>query len=151
MKQLNAILVMLGTLFFLGCSQENCKIDFESKSNLYNSALKSIYTLNLEMNSNETYFRPIREIRIVDSLVSSEVFNEIEYIEVHEDSTIIFQAPNCNSENGFRDVVYLLAYVPKGIEHLKGKRNLGDYNKIKEDWYLAEHLNSTQNRANEKH
>lgn len=139
------ISIVLGAFFLFGCSQESCKIDFESNTNLYRNALTSIFDLNLEMVSDKNYFRIVRVIREDDSIVSPKVFDEIDFIEIHEDSTIIFQAPNCNQESSIHDVVNILVYAPKGAEHFKRKRNIGDYNKVLDKWYLAEHITTLAN------
>jgi len=128
-----------------GCSSESCRIDFDNNSEIYSFALEEIFAMNLKMDSEEPFRRPILLIYEKDSLVNSEVFSEIEFIECHEDSTIIFQAPNCDGQSDFRDVVYFLAYSPKGPEHIKRKRNIGKIKKVKENWYLCKHIESIAN------
>lgn len=129
----------------LSCSSESCKIDFEGNSNLYTKALNEIYNLNIKMNSDEPYYRPVLSFTESNNKIDINVFDEIEFIECHEDGTIIFQAPDCDKESYFRNVIYFLAYSPKGKSHLEKKRNIGALKKIKKDWFLGEHIETLSN------
>ena len=54
----------------------------------------------------------------------------------------IFQAFNCQKESSLRDVVYFLSYSPKGIKHLKGKRNTTNVIEIEKNWFYGKHINT---------
>lgn len=97
------------------------------------------------MDSNETYFRIVKSYTKSTSPFGTEIFKEVEFIECHEDGTIIFQAPNCNKESGFRDVVCFVAYIPMGVDHIKRKRSIGELEKVRENWFLGTHINSLAN------
>ncbi|EZH72351.1 hypothetical protein ATO12_23140 [Aquimarina atlantica] len=129
----------------LSCSSESCKIDFERNSDLYGQALNEIYNLNLKMDSDEPHHKPVLLFTKLNNKIDTNVFDEIEFIECHEDGTVIFQAPDCDNESDFRNVIYFLAYSPKGKSHLEKKRNIGSLKKIKEDWFLGEHIETLAN------
>jgi hypothetical protein len=141
-KYILKLIIYLFMIFFSSCSTENCKINYELNSEKYKNALSLIFDMNLSMNSNNTYYRPILTIHEDDNLIDSTIFDEIEFIECHEDGTIIFQAYNCNPQNDFRDVVYILAYSSKGLNHIEGKRNIGKIINVDDNWYLCEHIYS---------
>ncbi|NME71258.1 hypothetical protein [Flammeovirga aprica] len=132
-------------VFFGSCESESCKIDFLKNEQYYIEALEKIHSLHLEMNSNQFYYRPILSISQRDEILNAKLSTEIQFIECHADSTIIFQAPNCNNEYALRDVVYFLAYAPKGIEQIKHKRNLGGIEEVSKNWYLCKHIYSLAN------
>ena len=142
MKFLPKFILIFIAVFVTGCSQESCKIDFDSSKSEFEDAISTIMELDLKMDSNQIYFRPIKIIRKKDKIISASIFEQIEFIECHQDSTVIFQAPNCDEETGFRDVIYILAYSPKGIEHLERKRNLVDIKEVAPDWFLGQHINT---------
>ena len=127
---------------FISCETENCQINYESDLNIYNEAVKKIHELGLGMNSNETYFRPAKSFNSDSKILNKNVFDEVEYVECHKDSTIIFQAYNCQNENSLKDVVYFLSYCPKGIEHLNRKRNLQSVIEIERNWFYGKHINT---------
>ena len=135
-------LLILILLLFYQCTSESCKINYELHSEKYDKALSVILEMNLVMNSIETHYRPVLKIDKDDNLLDTSLFDEIEFVECHEDSTIIFQAPNCEQENALRDVVYILVYSPKGIKHIKGKRNIGKIEVVGDNWYLCKHIYS---------
>jgi hypothetical protein len=126
----------------ISCETERCQIDYKSNLNIYKEAVKSIHRLDLEMNSEKTYFQPVRSINQNSKILSKLIFKEIDYVECHKDSTIIFQAYNCQKETSLRDVVYLLSYSPKGIQHLEGKRNTQNIIEIETNWFYGKHINT---------
>ena len=87
MKLFKKFISIVSIILFFGCSGENCTIDFKSNPSLYKNTLNSLFSLNLEMESEEPYYQPIQKIRVEDGIVSPEVFKEIDFIEVHKDST----------------------------------------------------------------
>ncbi len=97
------------------------------------------------MNSNEPYYRPILSLTESNNKISTNIFGEIEFIECHEDGTIIFQAPDCDSQSDFRNVIYFLAYSTKGKSHLEKKRNIGNLKNIKKNWFLGKHIKTLAN------
>jgi len=107
--------------------------------------LDEILNLGLESSSNEPYNGAVLIITKEKNIVSENVFDEIDFIECHEDGTIIFQAPNCDLETDFRDVVYCLAYAPKGIEHIKRKKKADDIKQLENHWYLFKDISSIAN------
>ncbi|WP_034244831.1 hypothetical protein [Aquimarina atlantica] len=142
MKYILRIILLIS---ILSCSSESCKIDFERNSDLYGQALNEIYNLNLKMDSDEPHHKPVLLFTKLNNKIDTNVFDEIEFIECHEDGTVIFQAPDCDNESDFRNVIYFLAYSPKGKSHLEKKRNIGSLKKIKEDWFLGEHIETLAN------
>ncbi len=128
-----------------GCSSETCKIDFEKNADSYKEAVKEIHSLNLEMNSREPYFRIVKSFTETTSPFESKIFDQIEFIEIHEDGTIIFQAPNCDKESDFRDIVYFVAFAPLGESHIKRKRNIGKLEKLEGEWFLGTDISTLAN------
>lgn len=129
----------------LSCSTEDCKIDYHSNGDIFNNAVEDIYKMDLDFSSEEPYYNPILFINEDDVLLNNIPFKEIDFIECHQDGTIIFQGKDCNSESSFRNIVYSLVYSPKGELHIQKKRNLGDIKKIDENWYLCKLVNTLAN------
>ena len=97
------------------------------------------------MVSKEPYFRIVKSFTKETSPIETDIFDQIEFVECHEDGTIIFQAPNCNIESDFRDVVYFVAFSPLGKTHIERKRNIGKLKKLDENWFLGTHIYSLAN------
>ena len=130
------------SITLVSCKTEKCQINYQSELDIYKKALKTIHELELEMNSDETYFRPVKSFNSGSGILSELVFDDVEYVECHEDSTIIFQAYNFQKESSLKDVVYFLSYCPKGIKHLKGKRNTQSISEIEKNWFYGKHINT---------
>jgi hypothetical protein len=142
----NRILYLfLLNFIFVSCETESCKIDFENHSELFKKVVSEIHSSNLKMDSKEPYSRIVKSYTKSTSPFGQRVFEEVEFIECHEDGTIIFQAPNCNSESDFSDAVYFLAYIPMGEAHIKRKRNIGELEKVAENWFYGTHIYSLAN------
>ncbi|WP_147405125.1 hypothetical protein [Aquimarina sp. AD10] len=97
------------------------------------------------MNSEEPYYRVVKSFNESTSPIETNLFNQIEFVECHEDGTIIFQAPNCNKESDFRDVVHFVVYLPLGKSHIERKRNIGKLKKIEEKWFSGTHISTLAN------
>ncbi|WP_420402052.1 hypothetical protein [Flagellimonas sp.] len=136
------IYIFLLTNVISSCDSESCRIDFKKNSDLFHRAVKEIHSLNLMMSSNEPYYRVVKSFTESTSPIETNIFDQIEFIECHEDGTIIFQAPNCDKESDFRDIIYFVAYLPLGETHIERKRNIGKLIKLEEHWFLGTH-NST--------
>ncbi len=132
-------------LVSVSCNTENCTIEFGTNGDLFREAKNKIYQLDLDLNSVNNGWDLVIDINENDSVVDAKIFEVVEKIEVHRDSTILFQAPNCEKESAFRDVVFVLAYSPKGKEGLKKKRNIGNIEDLEDGWYLIEHINTLAN------
>lgn len=140
MKKLAIALITLSALIFLSCKGEQCTISFEKNKGDYTQIVKEIRSLGIEMKNSNSYFRPVLTVRETDNIFSINVFDQIEFIECHSDSTVIFQAPNCTKGNAVRDVVKFLAYSPHGSENIRKKRNVGSLNKKEDNWFMGTHI-----------
>ena len=143
MKKIPLLFLLIS--FSFSCGSESCKIDFENNSDLFYKAVNEIHSLNLKMDSKEPYFRIVNSFSKETNLIGTEVFDQIEFIECHEDGTIIFQAPNCDQESDFRDVVYFVAFSPLGRKHIERKRTIGKIKEIDKNWFLGTHINTLAN------
>lgn len=144
MYQKHTVLIFL-ICILSSCSSESCKIDYQKNSDLFNDAVKEIHSLNLKMNKKEPYFQIVKSFTKETSPIETDIFNQIDFVECHEDGTIIFQAPNCNKESDFRDVVHFVAYSPMGRTHIIRKRSVGELKEIDENWFSGTHINSLAN------
>jgi len=97
------------------------------------------------MNSDKPYFRIIKSYSKKSIPFETDVFNQIDFIECHEDGTIIFQAPNCEKQSVLKDEIYFVAYSPKGEKHIREKRNIGELTKIDKRWFKGTHIKSISN------
>jgi len=140
MKPIGKLLFLVLVVINSSCSKEHCTINYKENFGIYENAVSEIFNLGLKMNSKETYYRWLKTIKVEDNIVDEDVFEEVEFIQCHEDSTIIFQAYNCNPQTALSDAIYVLAYSPQGIEHFKGKRNAMSIIKINENWFYAKHI-----------
>ena len=143
MKKITALVFLIGLLS--SCRSESCKIDFEKNSDLFNKAVNEIDSLNLIMDSKEPYFRIVKSFTKETSPIETDIFDQIDFVECHEDGTIIFQASNCNKESDFRDTVYFIAFSPLGKTHIERKRNIGNLKKMEKNWFLGTHISTLAN------
>lgn len=143
MRQLIYIFLLVNLL--LSCNSEPCKIDFERNSKSFYQIVKEIHALNLKKDSKKTTYRIVKSFNESSSPFKTNIFEQIEFIECHEDGTIIFQAPDCDKESDFRNVINFLAYSTKGKYHLEKKRNIGNLKEIKENWFLGQHIETLAN------
>ncbi|QNR25155.1 hypothetical protein [Croceimicrobium hydrocarbonivorans] len=142
---MKSIHIALLVFFISSCQSEYCKIDFQNNVDSFNEAVHTINALNLKSDSKNPHFRIVKTFSKETSSIDTAIFKQIDFIECHEDGTIIFQAPNCNKENGFRDLVYFVAYSPQGKIHIERKRNIGQLKNIEGNWFSGAHINSLAN------
>ena len=128
-----------------GCSSESCKINFEEKSDSFNEAVAEIHSLNYRMNSRQPYYKIVKSFTKTTTPIESKIFDQIEFVELHEDGTIIFQAPNCDHQSDFRDEVYFVAYAPLGRSHIEQKRNIGKLKEVEKHWFMGTDISSLAN------
>lgn len=112
---------------------------------MYQKAILDISNLNMRTTSNQPYSRIIKTIKRSDNLVDEAIFEHVEFIECHADSTVIFQAPNCTKGSGFKDDIFVLIYAPKGETHINRKRNIRGLKRISENWFQGFHVISLAN------
>ncbi|MEP3209733.1 MAG: hypothetical protein ABJN95_11110 [Maribacter sp.] len=143
MKKLRVLVFLISLLS--SCSSESCKIDFQKNSELFNKAVNEIHSLNLKMDSKEPYFQIVKSFTKKTSPMETDIFDQIDFVECHEDGTIIFQAPNCDTESDFRDVVYFVAFSPMGKSHIGQKRNIGELKELSGNWFLGTHISTLAN------
>lgn len=146
MKHAAAFYLLVISFFITtSCSMESCSIDFEENSEDYQQVIIEIGNLNLKMISDEPYSRIVKTIKKEDGIVNSLIFKDVEFIECHEDSTIIFQAPNCTKRSALKDDIFILVYAPKGESHILRKRNVRGLKRIDENWFQGYHVLSLAN------
>lgn len=141
--KITSIFLLIFTI--VGCETESCKIDFENNQELFKKVVDEIYSFDPKLDGKEPYYRIVKSYTKTTSPFGMDVFREIEFIECHEDGTIISQAPNCNSESPLSDAVYFAAYVPLGRSHIERKRLIGELEKVAENWFLGIHIYSLAN------
>lgn len=138
-------IIYLLSLVIVGCDSETCNINFDENAELYREVVAEVQKLNLGMDNNTPAFEIIGTFTKSKNVLPGEVFNQVEFIECHADGTIIFQAPNCDPGNMLRDVVNFVAFSPRGIGHIRTKRNIGELEVLDGNWYAGTHIHSMAN------
>ena len=143
-RGLKVIVYGIVLVIVISCETEKCQINYERDFEIYEKAVRNIY-LNLEMNGNEPYHRIIKSIKSNNGILDTLVFDKVELVECYKDLTIIFQAYNCQEESLLRDKVYILSYSPKGLVHLKEKRNISKMIEVRKNWFYGSYIKTIAN------